>query len=270
MHFALTRDTERSIPYPGNRRSKALVEESRNRRHIVKLKENFLNQDRFDILKQTTVAEIAKGLGCPAENNLSRQELSEQAIAALHILHKVIQAASQSNPSFENLVIHRPFKDASLDGMLPDGINQTMHAEQNIQRALADDKDCQYQEIIAKLGLQEGKHIIVPIAGKYVPCAACAEVEHETKGPDGLFDPDGKKFILHRSSGRIGMAFWNEVQHIAVEGLNSNKEKALTKGIAIRDRFYTKPETLQAAHQEMVEDYSFDTDSACSDDDPTP
>lgn len=267
LHFALTRDTERPIPYPGNRKSKALVEESRNRRHVAKLKENFLNQDRFEVLKQNTISEIAKGLGCPVENNLSRQELSEQAIAALHILHKVIQAASQAKPSFESLIIHPPFRDASLDDILPDGINQTMHAEQNIQKALAGDKEFQYQELIAKLGLQEGKHVIVPIAGKYVPCATCSEVESEAKGGDGLFDPNRVKFILHRSTQRIGMAFWDEVQHIAIEGLDADQEKALAKGIAIRDRFYDKPEKLQASHREMVEDYSFDTDSACSDDD---
>ncbi len=133
-------------------------------------------------MKQNTISEIAKGLGCPVENNLSRQELSEQAIAALHILHKVIQAASQAKPSFESLIIHPPFRDASLDDILPDGINQTMHAEQNIQKALAGDKEFQYQELIAKLGLQEGKHVIVPIAGKYVPCATCSEVESEAKG----------------------------------------------------------------------------------------
>ncbi len=267
LHFALTRNTERSIPYPGNRRSKALVEESRNRRHVVKLKEDFLNQDRFEILIQNTVSEIGRGLDCPVENNLSRQELSEQAIAALHILHKVIQAASQPNPSFENLIIHPPFRDTNLDGILPDGINQTMHAEQNIQRALAGDKEFQYQELITRLGLQEGKHIVVPIAGKYVPCAACSEVENEAKGPDGLFDPNSGKFILHRSTQRIGMAFWDEVQHIAIEGLDADQGKALAKGIAIRDRFYEKPEKLQASDREMVEDYSFDTDSACSDDD---
>ncbi|WP_235668795.1 hypothetical protein, partial [Pseudomonas coronafaciens] len=242
LHFALTKDIERAIPYPGNIRSRALVEECRNRRHIVKFKENFLDQKRFEVLKQNTVSEIAKGLGCPDENNLSRQDLSQQAIAALHILHEVIQAASQSNPSFEELVIHPPFRDASLDGLLPEGITQTMHAEQNIQSALAEDKDGQYQEIIEKLGLQEGKHVIVPLAGKFVPCAACSEVEQETKGPEGLFDPHSGKFILHRSSQRIGMGFWNEVQHIAFEGLNADREKALAKGIAIRDRFYDKPD----------------------------
>ncbi|KPZ22295.1 hypothetical protein ALQ62_200128 [Pseudomonas coronafaciens pv. zizaniae] len=268
LHFALTRETDRAIPYPVNIRSRALVEECRNRRHIVKLKKDFLNHERFEVLKQNTVSEIGRGLGCPGENNLSRQEISQQAIAALHILHEVIQAASQSNPSFENLVIHPPFRDASLDGLLPEGVTQTMHAEQNIQSALAEDKDCQYQEIIEKLGMQEGTHVIVPLAGKFVPCAACAEVEHETKEPEGLFDPNSGKFILHRSSQRIGMGFWDEVQHIAVEGLNADREKALAKGIAIRDRFYDKPEKLQAAHREMVEDYSFDTDSACSDDNP--
>ncbi len=270
LHFALTRDTEISISYPKNRRSKALVEESRNRRHVVKLKENFLNQDRFELLKQKTVSEISRGLGCPVENNLSSQELSEQAIAALHILHKVIQAASQSNPTFESLIIHHPFRDASLDGILPDGINQTMHAEQNIQRALAFDKECNYQELVGNFGLQEGKHVIVPIAGKYVPCAACSEVENEAKGQDGLFHPDSGKFILHRSTQRIGMAFWDEVQHIAIEALDTDQGKAITKGINIRDRFYENPEKLQASHREMVEDYSFDTDSVCSDDDSSP
>ncbi|KPW69318.1 hypothetical protein ALO82_200051 [Pseudomonas syringae pv. broussonetiae] len=86
---------------------------------------------------------------------------------------------------------------------------------------------------------------------------------------DGLFDPNRGKFILHRSTQRIGMAFWDEVQHIAIEGLDADQEKALAKGIAIRDRFYENPEKLQASHREMVEDYSFDTDSACSDDDST-
>src|SRR5207245_6943479 len=112
--------------------------------------------------------------------------------------------------------------------------------------------------------------VIIPIAGKFVPCAACSEVEHEARGSGGLFDPKGGKFVLHRSSQRIGMAFWDEVQHIAVESLNVDQEKALQKSIAIRDRFYHQPEKLQAAHREMVEDYSFDTDSACSDDDPIP
>lgn len=74
-------------------------------------------------------------------------------------------------------------------------------------------------------------------------------------------------FVLPGSSQRIGVAFWNEVQHIAVESLNVDQEKAIQTGIAIRDRFYQEPEKLQAAYREMVEDYSSDTDSANSDDD---
>lgn len=206
-------------------------------------------------------------MGYPSKTNLTHEEVAAQAISALNVLREVIQEASLPNPTFEHLVVHPPFRDENLDGVLPEGINQTMHAEQNIQRALASDKDNQYQDTRTKFGLQEGQHAIIPIAGKFVPCAACSEVEHEAKDPGGLFDPEGGKFVLHRSSQRIGMAFWDEVQHIAIESLNVNQEKAVQKGIAIRNRFYQEPEKLQPAYREMVEDYSFDTDSACSDDD---
>ncbi len=267
LHFALTMDADNAMPYPGEGRSKLLVEEARNRRHIANLKKVFLSENKFLELKEKIISDIANGLGYPAKSNLAHQEVETQAVAALNVLHEVIRNASLPSPTFEHLVIHPPFRDDHLDGALPEGIGQTMHAEQNIQRALASDKDRQYLETRTRFSLQEGQHIIIPIAGKFVPCVACSEVEHEAKGSGGLFDPEGGKFILHRSSQRIGMAFWNEVQHIAVESLNIDQEKALEKGIAIRDRFYNQPEKLQAAHREMVEDYSFDTDSACSDDD---
>lgn len=262
LHFVLNISTPEIMPEPIDRKSKTQVAERRAQRHVRALKQDFLSGDlRFEALTSKTVAEIRAGIGVPQNTNLNLHKVSVQATAALHVIRKVMEDATSRVPGFDLIMVHHPRHDILLKNVLPKYITETMHAEQSIQDGLARQQSEVYCQTIANLGLPEGDHIIVPIAGKYVPCATCHEVENEEKKDGGVFNPARGRFILHRASKRVGMAFWNEVQHIALRALDEREAKGMVKAMNIRDRFNYSPEKLRAHGLDMVDLYSFDTDS---------
>lgn len=262
LRHALTTPIPDHPARPRDRKNKVDVATARVRRHLELLKQDFLGGDAaFATLLQKASKEISQGLGMPSGSNLGTPQVLAQAHAALHTLRAALQDAAGNTPSFAAMAIHHPPRDKHLTRALPAMVSQTMHAEQCIADDLARAEHEIYHAAIAHLNLSPGDHVVVPMAGKYVPCATCHEVESQTQRDRGLFDPDNARFVLHRASTRVGMAFWNEAQHIATKALDADKSRATAKAIAIRDRFVDAPEHLQTHGRDMVINYSFDTDS---------
>ncbi|MCG1017923.1 MULTISPECIES: hypothetical protein [Burkholderiaceae] len=65
--------------------------------------------------------------------------------------------------------------------------------------------------------------MIVPMAGRLVPCAICHEVEARASEEGGIFSST-RGFALHRASARIGHAFPGK-QFLAQETLGFNDAK---------------------------------------------
>ncbi len=262
LHHALIGPLPGKASRPQSRKNKQQMTDARAQRHLERLQKDFLSaDDRIDKLKEQTLAEISTGIGLPGDNNLARDQIVAQALAALDTLRQALQDAAAVEPRFDLMVVHSPYRDPSLDPVLPPGVTQTMHAEQTIENALAASQQDVYHQAIAKLGLEPGEHVIVPMAGRYVPCAVCHEVESQQRKDGGLFDPANQRFVLHRSSERVGKAYGNEVQYLATRALDDNPQRGIAKGIAIRDRFLDAPEQLQAYGRDVVVCNSFDTDS---------
>lgn len=265
LRHALTAPLPNQAAWPENRNNKQQVGAARFERHLKLLRRDFLDGDvMFFALLRKVEIEISKGIGLPSGSNLARDEVLSQAHAALRTLRDVIEKAVCNTLTSDELVVCHPRQDKLLLQALPPQVTQTMHAEQSIANALAITQEEVYRTAISHLDLAPGNHVVVPMAGKFIPCATCHEVESQARRDKGLFDPTKGRFLLHRASLRVGMTFWNEVQHIAADVLDEQKSVATAKAIEIRDRFIDAPERLQCHDREMVIAYSFDTDSEAS------
>ncbi|MCE7762765.1 hypothetical protein GQL56_08915 [Pseudomonas putida] len=238
---------------------------ARRSRHHRKLMETFATIDSVFTTINKAQAEIIHDRGIRPGTNLNKSTIALQCKAGFLTIFKALEDIKRFGNS-NAIMIHSPQNKMELKPYLPEGVTETMHAEQNIEEYLAKSADIIYHQAIVKLGLQTGQHIIVNMAGRFVPCAACTEVEH-TSTNGGVFDPTNKKFVLWRSSDRIGMAFKNEVQHLAMHALSSsNSDEALEKAIKIRDSFILHQESLLSYGAPVVTCFSLDTDSESSDD----
>lgn len=237
---------------------------ARRWRHVQKLKETFASEGSIASTIEKASLEIESGIGLCEGVNLSTMEMTHQCasgfrtiLAALHDLR---------NEGHSNRVeVHHPLSDTSLSEILPPGITQTMHAEQCIEEYLATHSDQVYGEATRTLALQHGKHVVVPMAGRFVPCAPCAEVEHHATKEGGFFDPARNRFVLCRGTSRIGRAFPGEVQHIALHVLSPDDPfRAQERASWIRDQFTQGGLDLISHGAPVVLDYSLDTDSESS------
>ncbi|MCE4061268.1 hypothetical protein LXM60_13750 [Pandoraea sputorum] len=240
---------------------------SRRVRDIAKLRHHYVDGHGLEGMRAAARVEVTAGIGLPSAGALPVDSALRQLDDAFDTLRRVLQDAASATPTFRDLVVHTPMQDNTPTlAVLPDGVTQTMHAEQCIESAIARHVDEWHREAISRLGLPDDALIAVPMAGRFVPCTACAEVEAESRTQGGLFDPANGKFVLHRSSQRIGMAFANEVQHIAQSTLASTREVAASRAQAISHRFVDAPQSLRAYGQPVVLDYSLDTESESSGD----
>ncbi|SNU80881.1 hypothetical protein [Pandoraea sputorum] len=240
---------------------------SRRVRHIARLRRHYVGGHGLQGMHAAARAEVMAGIGRPSAQALPVDSVLRQLDDAFDTLRRVLQDAASAKPTFRDLVVHTPMQDNTPKlAVLPDGVTQTMHAEQCIESAIARHVGEWHREATSRLGLPDDALIAVPMAGRFVPCAACAEVEAQSRTQGGLFDPANGKFVLHRSSQRIGMAFANEVQHIAQSTLASTREVAANRAQAISDRFVDAPQSLRAYDQPVVLDYSLDTESESSGD----
>ncbi|WP_084663168.1 hypothetical protein [Pandoraea faecigallinarum] len=271
LHLALTDDTLMSgaprRPAPGDVRNWDAMVASRRVRDIAKLRHRYVQGHALDRVRTAARDEAMAGVGVPAHGSPSGQEMLRQLDDAFDTLRRVLRDAASASPTFRDLVVHTPMRDVPKLASLPPGATETMHAEQCIQTAIATHAQAWHREAVARLGLASDTLIVVPMAGRFVPCAACAEVEAQSRTDGGLFDPANGRFVLHRSSRRIGKAFANEVQHIAQATLAKTPALAAHRAQLIADRFVTAPQTLRAYGTPVVLDYSLDTESESSGDD---
>ncbi|WP_155951634.1 hypothetical protein [Pseudomonas sp. FGI182] len=238
---------------------------ARRARHHRKLMETFASLDSVLTTISKAHTEIIHDRGIRPGTNLTKSTIALQCKAGFLTIFKVFEDIKRFGAS-SHIMVHSPPQNMESKPYLPEGVTETMHAEQTIEEYLAKSADIIYDEAIAKLDLQAGQHIIVNMAGRFVPCAVCKEVEHSSTN-GGVFDPKNNKFVLWRSSERIGMAFKHEVQHLALHALHSrDAHEALKKALKIRDGFILHQETLQSYGAPVVTCFSLDTDSESSDD----
>ncbi|MGE8059056.1 hypothetical protein [Pseudomonas sp. NPDC089547] len=238
---------------------------ARRIRHHRKLMETFASIGSVLRAVGKAHTEIIHDRGVPTGTNLNKSIIALQCEAGFFTIFNALEDIKRFGTS-NHIMVHSSPLNMESKPYLPKGVTETMHAEQNIEEYLAKFSDMIYDQAIAKLGLQKGQHIIVNMAGRFVPCAVCKEVEHaSTSG--GVFDPKNNKFVLWRSSDRIGMAFKNEVQHLAIHALRRNdSDEALEQALKIRDGFILHQESLQSYGAPVVTCFSLDTDSESSDD----
>ncbi|MFJ2994428.1 hypothetical protein [Pandoraea sp. NPDC087047] len=270
LHLALTDDTLMSgaprRPAPGDERDWDAMIMSRRVRDIAKLRDHYVDGRGLRDRRAAARVEITAGVGLPAQGALPTDSALRQLDDAFDTLRDVLRDAADAAPTFRNLVVHTPMDGVPRLSSLPPGITQTMHAEQCIEAAIAENAEVWHRDALARLNLPSDTLIVVPMAGRFVPCAACAEVEAENRTDGGLFDPANGRFALHRSSRRIGMAFANEVQHIAQATLAATPDAAARRAQTIADRFLRAPQALRAYDEPVVLDYSLDTESESSGD----
>ncbi|VVE69600.1 hypothetical protein PAN31117_03383 [Pandoraea anapnoica] len=271
LHLALTDNSLMSgaprRPASEDRRNWDAMVMSRRVRDIAKLRSHYVDGHGLVRMRAAARAEVTAGIGRPSGGALPVDSTLRQLDDAFDTLRRVLKDAASATPTFRDLVVHTPMQDGTPTlASLPDDATQTMHAEQCIESAIAKHVDVWHREAVDRLDLPADALITVPMAGRFVPCTACAEVEAESRTQGGLFDPANGKFVLHRSSQRIGMAFPNEVQHIAQSTLAPTPAAAARRAQAIADRFVDAPQSLRAYGQPVVLDYSLDTESESSGD----
>ena len=237
---------------------------SRRWRHVQKLKETFASEASVARTIKKASSEIISDIGTCQDTNLSPMEMAHQCGSGFKTILAVLSDLETQGYS-DRLHVHYPMNDSSLDDLLPPGTTQTMHAEQCIEEYLATHGEHVYEQATRTLGLSHGKHVVVPMAGRFVPCAPCAEVEHHAMREGGFFDPARNRFVLSRSTHRIGRAFPGEVQHMALHVLSPDDPiRAQERAFWIRDQFAQGGQGLVSHGAKVVLDYSLDTDSDSS------
>lgn len=243
---------------------------ARRWRHVQKLKDTFASEVSVAQTIRKASSEITDGIGACERTNLSPVEMVHQCDLGFKTIFAVFNDLETLGYS-DRLEVHYPMSDASLNNSLPPGTTQTMHAEQCIEEYLATHDRHVYEQATRSLGLSHGKHVIVPMAGRFVPCAPCAEIEHHAMQEGGFFDSARNRFVLCRSTHRIGRAFPGEVQHMALNVLSpDDPSRAQERASWIRDQFNQGGQDLISHGAPVVLDYSLDTDSesSCDEDGP--
>jgi hypothetical protein len=249
-----------------DRKSWDIVIEARRKRHMNKLINMFpadFSRTHFNSVVNKCRNEITQAKTIRLDSNLDDLAIAKQCESAFETMFSAMKDIREKGNS-ERILIHHPLKDPSLIGKLPPGVTETRHAELNIEEYLADNVDVEYDKAIEELELTPGQHVIVAMAGRFVPCATCSEIEHSSI-KDGFFSPKNNQFVLMRSSDRIGKAFANEVQHFPLRVLSKDPDISRQKALQIRDNFLFNPEKLLCYGTDVVLDFSLDPDSEDSD-----
>lgn len=194
--------------------------------------------------------EIDRGMGVPSRTEgVSPEIIGKQGVKALETISRVL--TEEAGKGFPSLVVHAPPTfERGPENALPPGVTETRHAEQNIEDDLARNAEAHFAQAIAELGLSNSDAVIVPMAGKFVACAVCAEAEKamQAEGEGGVFaqDSEAYRFNLHRSGDRIGHAYANEVQQLATHALHPDQKRGIEKATTIRDNFVSAPNKTMA------------------------
>jgi len=234
----------------------------REKRHIKKLTLDYLQQDgKVEHIITKAAAEIKSGKGIPKGSNLSYNEIIIQFKENIRALQKALKNAAEEN--YSDLIIDSPHHDERLIQLSSNDITETRHAERNIGEYIAQNQSTLYGASLKLFNMKEGKHIIIPIEGRFIPCGACHEQEAEEclYGGGGIFDAQRKKFILHRAGERVGKFYPNEIQHFSLLGLDADPEVAMKKGKSISSKIWENVTSLHTYGKSVVETSSLNTDS---------
>lgn len=240
----------------------------REHRHLISLKQYLLNDPIFGTTVDKGIAEIKQGLGIPQHSNLSVDEITGQFIIQMKTLRSVLQRCTNGD-SF-GVIVHAPPKvDTVINALLKNGETATRHAERNIVQYLADHAECIYNKSLDCFSLGVGKHVLVPMEGRFVPCGFCYEQEAVEKmpGKGGLFDPIQKRFLLHRSGYRAGKFFAREIQFFTFSSFHSNPAEVRVRSVQILDNIASSSPQLSIYSRPIVMNTFFNTDSEDSNED---
>lgn len=239
-------------------RNKVAVRAATCLRHFRKFRELAnASPQQANVIEARLRGEIAKKMGVPSgAERMSTEAVADQGVLALRTIRRVL--TNEADQQFPSLVVHAPPTFArATNNPLPPKVTETRHAEQNIEDDLGADAQRQYEHAIAELRLRDGTPVVIPMAGKFVACAVCAEAEHamQARGEGGVFDPDNTShpFVLHRSGERIGHAYANEVQHLATHALNADPTLGARRASTIRENFASTPEKTLAWKARVAE-----------------
>lgn len=252
-----------------NRRPSAHRMRDRHTRGLRDLNQFVHDKSSFLATRDKVISETSRDISTPrfqqkSRNLLTPDQVAIQAERNLSDLHEILLELVDGDAS--RIDVHAP---AALPRSHTRADGATMHAEQNIQQALAAIYMTPQQigALREYYGFEPGADIpvIVPIDGRLVPCALCYEVEHKSQTEQSaLFNPIYKKLILYRSSARAGQLFPagskpQLLQHATLGGL---AHVALGKAKAIINSFRNNQHSRLASSQlEIVHGASYNTDS---------
>ncbi|WP_086933911.1 hypothetical protein [Agarilytica rhodophyticola] len=241
------------------------VYDSREHRHATKLNDFVDSDSRMKSIVRNMRREIRQDVGVPHNTNLNNEEIASQAVNMLKDIRAALVKLKDGDSS--SIMIHAPLKSSA-----DEKTRETTHAEQNIQEYIATQGQQALQSVRKNHGIEDTSNVIVPMAGRFVACATCNEVEHVAKSSErGFFNPESNQAVLHRATSRVGRAFPGERQYIAHNTLSSDSHEAISRAKDIAHQFALgKSGNLSSHHKELVTPYSFDTDSDSDPEDKKP
>ena len=230
---------------------------ARHIRHIHALRQLLSDAEAFEASLRKGCQEIESQTHSVARTNLAAQELINQFVPQMRGLrNSLLRCANGDTPA---VVVHQSHND-----MPPAGATSAIrHAERNITAHLARQASAIYERSLQMFGLTEGKHVIVPMEGRFVPCGFCHEQEafEQRPGAQGLFDQAGKRYILHRSGNRVGKFYTGEVQYFSFDSLHPDADEAIRRAQWIIDAIQSGSDELSSHSRPLVAESAFNTDS---------
>jgi hypothetical protein len=232
--------------------------ENKHARHIHKLTdfcektgtefETYINKVDGEICSEFSEGKEYHGL----ENEVVKSQVKDM----LNTLRSALQKAKDNDLSL--IEIHAPLVGGTRRN--DTDVQVTTHAELNIEAYIARNADT---------FKNKSGRLIIPMAGRYIPCVTCHEVESTAKiSKGGVFGPEGL-FILHRSTERVGFAYSGENQHLPPEIIHPDSATAksivevvagnLNGGIATHSAGQDKPGQIGTPEHGYTTVY--DTDS---------
>ncbi|WP_273908576.1 hypothetical protein [Enterobacter bugandensis] len=226
----------------------------RTLRHENALK-RFLERDNFLAILSAGIREIETETAEFKGTNLTQEELINQFTSGMNSIYF----------AFEKCIKNNDFSGIHISPSYHHGPLGVRHAERNIVNYLVEYKDEIYSKAIKMHRLADGKHIILPLDGRFIPCGFCYEQECSDMDEGGVFDPKMNRFLLYRSGKRVGKFYEGEVQYMFSSGFHSDPSIAKMKAMAMLENIKNSSDKLYCYGTDIVTESSFNTDSEQSD-----
>ncbi|MEI2260040.1 hypothetical protein OHC51_03505 [Stenotrophomonas indicatrix] len=238
IHIATNENSEFVIPglkyffkekAPGEKsRPNISHAKSRYARHSAKLKIFVANSTYFHATRDLGAMEVREGRANDDRLRINPEFLARQFEFGMDLLRRALMKAA--NEDFSLIEVHS--SPLALDSI--DERRAARHAERSIVDYLAKTQD-KMPGFATELGITPLSPIIIPMEGRFVPCALCYAFEDAERTPNqgGLFDPKSSILVLYRSTKRAGKFYWNEDQILSIRGLAKSRNAALDCGSRI-------------------------------------